>query len=188
MAVITTSCKRIELAYLKKSKILVKGQVLSSTLSWSNGSSISIKTYYTEEDKYLLLNYTINEELEMSYKIRIREVPSNLGKGNVPYMVCPMSGKLCRKLYMAYGSNHFKSIKAYKNRIYYRGQLSPSNNYNDKYWSLLNHLETKPTKRWQTHYNGIPTKRYLREIELDDKLEYFDEMRFSQLNLNAHFR
>jgi len=188
MAVTTTSCNRIELGYLKKHNLLVKGKVISSLLSWNNGSSISVTSYYTEEDKYLQLNYTINEELKVAYKVHLTERPSNLGKGKVLYMVCPFSGNPCRKLYMAHGSTQFRSIKAYNNRIYYRGQLSSSKNYNDKYWSLLNHLESKPTKRNQTHYNGVPTKRYLREIELENKLEYFDELRWLQLCLSPFFR
>ena len=78
---------------------------------------------------------------------------------------------------MAHGSNLFMSIRAYNKRIYYRSQLSQSNNYNEKYWNLLNQLESKPTKRNQTHYKDIPTKRYLRELELENKLEYFDEIK-----------
>ena len=96
-------------------------------------------------------------------------------------MACPFSGNLCRKLYMAHGSNLFMSIRAYNKRIYYRSQLSQSNNYNEKYWNLLNQLESKPTKRNQTHYKDIPTKRYLRELELEDKLDYYDHKRFLQL-------
>lgn len=76
-----------------------------------------------------------------------------------------------------------QNLRAYNKRIYYRSQLSQSNNYNEKYWNLLNQLESKPTKRNQTHYKDIPTKRYLRELELENKLEYFDEMRFLKLNL-----
>jgi hypothetical protein len=188
MAVTTNSCKRIELAYLKKSKMLVKGQVISSSLSWTCGSSIKITTYYTEEDKYLKLDYIINNDYKVAYRIHLAVRPSNLGKGEVLYMVCPFSGSLSRKLYMAYGSTQFKSMGAYNNRIYYRGQLSSSKNYNDKYWNLLNQLESKPTKRNQTHYNGLPTKRYLREIELEDKLDYFDHKRFLQLFQGSIFR
>ena len=183
MATTTISCKRIELAYLKKSKVLVKGKVNVSQLSWTDKSSIMITANYTEKNKYLKLQYAINNEVNKSYKVHLIEKPSNLGKGEVVYMACPFSGNLCRKLYMAHGSNLFMSIRAYNKRIYYRSQLSQSNNYNEKYWNLLNQLESKPTKRNQTHYKDIPTKRYLRELELENKLEYFDEMRFLKLSL-----
>ena len=47
MATTTISCKRIELAYLKKSKVLVKGKVNVSQLSWTDKSSIMITANYT---------------------------------------------------------------------------------------------------------------------------------------------
>ena len=135
MATTTTSCKRIELSYLKEHKMLVKGEIVSSILSWTDESRINLTVYYTDTDKYLQLDYTIDNNLKKSYQVQFIEKPSNLGKGQVIYIVCPFSGGLCRKLYLAYGSTQFKSIKAYDRRIYYRGQLSPSTNYNDKYWS-----------------------------------------------------
>lgn len=179
---LTTSCRRLELSVLKKNKSIVKGRIIQSIQTWTDGSKIKLTAYYTEQDKYLQLEYNTSDGLEVSYKVHLLERPSNLGKGKVLYLVCPCSGRLSRKLYMAYDSPRFKSIKAYNNRIYYRGQLaSKKHKYNQKYWSLLNHLESKPVKRHQTHYKGIPTKRYLREVELENKLEYFDDMRILQL-------
>ena len=64
------------------------------------------------------------------------------------------------------------SIRAYNKRIYYRSQLSQSNNYNEKYWNLLNQLESKPIKRNQTHYKDIPNKLYLKDLKLDNGIDF----------------
>ena len=80
MATTTISCKRIELAYLKKSKVLVKGKVNVSQLSWTDESSIMITANYTEKNKYLKLEYTINNEVNKSYKVHLIEKPSTSGK------------------------------------------------------------------------------------------------------------
>lgn len=174
-------CKRIELSYLLKSGIIQQGRTLQTTLNWNDKSSITIKSKYDDYEKYLQLEYTHTDyeqkKQNLSYRISLITLPSNLGRGNVIFMICPISGSLCRKLYMAYGSQYFKSIKAYNTRIYYTGQLSSKQSRaNDRYWHCQNKIEKSFKIRSQSHYKGKETKRSIKKenqfrllIELDLK-------------------
>ena len=125
----------------------------AGTTSWNTGASITFLLSKDETGICLELIYskTIKEKKEsFNYKVRIVSVPSNLGKGNNYYFTCPISGKRCKILYMAYGSNYFKCRNAYQNRIYYLCQLSSRLNLNnDIYWRVERQLKTlypKPDK------------------------------------------
>lgn len=118
----------------------------AGTSSWNTGASITFFLSKNETGLSLELSYskTIKEEKEnFNYKVKIVSVPSNLGKGNNYYFICPISGKRCKILYMAYGSNYFKCRTAYQNRIYYPCQLSSRLNVNnDIYWRVERQLKT----------------------------------------------
>jgi len=157
----------------------------AGTTSWNTGASI---TFFLSKDETglsleLIYTKTIKEEKQnFNYKIKIVPVPSNLGKGNNYYFICPISGKRCKILYMGYGSDYFKSRKAYQNRIYYPSQLSSRLNlHNDKYWSLERGLKTLYTKHPKTHYKGNFTRPQKRIKKLVAKMDYHDNMRWSIL-------
>lgn len=180
------SCKRIELNYLLDSNIIQWGRATQATIRWNDDSSISIKTKWNDEEMYVQLEYTYTDyegyKRALSYRVNITALPSNLGKGQVLYMVCPLSGRLCRKLFMAYGSPYFKSIKAYHTRVYYTGQLSSKlSRSNDKYWHLFNRLESLPKQRNQSHYKGVETKRNIRTQKMYERLNELDCQRWNDI-------
>jgi len=182
----TSQCKRIDLSYLLNSNIIQKDTEVSTTIKWTDGGRITLKSKCNEYEKYLLLEYTHTDlyqnKTELSYKIRLAALTSNLGRGEVLYMVCPISGRYCRKLFMAYGSPYFKSIKAYQTRIYYTGQLSSKlNRANDRYWLLLNRVENLPKQRNQSHYKGIETKRNIRTQKMYERLNELDCQRWNDI-------
>lgn len=176
-------CKRIELSYILKSGIIQQGRTLQTTLNWTDKSSITIKAKYDDYEKYLQLEYTHTDyeqkKQNLSYRISLMALPSNLGRGNVLYMICPVSGRLCRKLFLAYGSQYFKSIKAYNTRIYYTGQLSSKlDRSNERYWHFFSHIESSNKLRSQSHYKGKKTKRKIRDEKLFKQLIELDEKRW----------
>jgi len=183
-ALTTKECIRLELKYLKDSKLIQKNRQIESVLSWSSGAKMGFQSVYTDEDKYIKLNYYFKStDQKIQYKIRLREVPSNLGKGNLLYMVCPLSGLKSRKLYLAYGSTMFKNIKAYNNRIYYPSQItSKTDRYNTKYWALLRELEREDVQRNQQYYNGALTKRAEHINRQYELLDWYDQMRWVELS------
>lgn len=182
----TRECIRLELKFLKDNYLIQKGKTIQTALEWTDGTSISFRSVYNDEESYIELSYVINsntsERKVMQYKIHLNELPSNLGKGVLLYMVCPLSGYKSRILYMAYGSAYFKNIKAYRNRIYYSSQVaSKYSKSNTKYWQIKEMLVQMKKKRNQKSYNGKMTKKYLYKINKERELEYLDQMRWMEL-------
>lgn len=183
-AISVNQCLRINVNFF--TKIIVRGQLpYGSSLSWNTGASIPYFLSKDETGLFLELIYskTIKEEKQsFDYKIKIVPVPSNLGKGNNYYFICPISGKRCKILYMGYGSKYFKCRTAYQNRIYYPCQLSSRLDlHNDKYWSLERELKTLYIKHPKTHYKGNFTRPQKRIKKLVEKRNFHDEMRWNIL-------
>jgi len=182
--IVDEEIQRIDLSYLLKNKLLVKGEKRYAKLSWTGEASVSIICEYNEYDihiKFIHHNYEVyNDATNHTYKIYLNSVPSNLGNGSVLYFICPVSGKKCRILYRCFGSPIFKSRYGYKKRIYYRSQVVCKRDYaNTMYWryndTVLPKLEERIKKE---HYRGKPTKAQKDyENALFKKREY-DNMRF----------
>jgi len=112
--------------------------------------------------------------------VQIVFVPSNLGKSEIMYFICPVSHKRCRILYKGYNSPVWKCREAYQNRIYYRGQLSSKKGkYNDRYWELEKQIDDLLTQRKTYTYKGKLTKRAERIESLKLQKSRMDEMRWS---------
>lgn len=167
-------CLTVSITKLKEWNYLKNG-CKSGTISWSrNGdkhSSIGIEMVFSDYDKHIILDYKTNGEPKR-YKVKIIEVASNLGKGCLYYFLCPITLKLCRKLYLnsgmflhrtAFNMMYQKQIESKK----YRGMtkvfekaILPDEVYEERY-----------KKYFKTHYNGKPTKRYLK---LENKIRIAD--------------
>lgn len=191
----TKEVRRIELSYLVKNNFIEKGKIKFFTLSWTDNSSISVISRCTEQDqslelKYISTSYYTGEEKSHKYFIKLDFIPSNLGVGEVPFFLCPKTGNRCRILYKAYGSRIWKSRDAYTKTIFYESQTSSRySKYNDEYWRLEKEIERLRTqKRWQTHYNGIETRRYKRYKKLVERQNKVDTLRFCPNNMPLSVR
>jgi hypothetical protein len=186
-AVATNEVPRIEMTFLLNRGFIEKGKTVRGSLSWSSrgesAGSISFLSVYTNSEQYLRLFYTVtdreNNQWDYDYRILFETVPSNLGKGDVLYFVCPTSFRRCRVLYRAYGSHVWKARQAYEHRIYYPLQVSSHmSRYNDKYWELEKKREALSKRRFQQTYKGRKTKHAARMELLFDKLEMYDQLRW----------
>jgi len=135
--------------------------------SWStNGnvhSTINIEVTHSEYDTYIIFDYKCNGEPKR-YKVYLECKVSNLGKGLIWFFVCPSTGKLCRKLHL--NSGYFLHRTAFKCMMYskqieskkYRnlGKVFGAYFIRDEVYSELY------KKYFKSHYNGKPTKRYLK--------------------------
>lgn len=139
----------------------------SGAITWSrNGvkhSSISIRSDNTEYSKSLILDYTSNG-LPLNYRINVISVPSNLGKGEHYYFICPSTGKRCRKLYLH--SGYFCHRDAFRGMMYESQIVSKKTRdlykiFDRVYLGDEVYFE-RYKKYFKTHYNGKPTKRYLK--------------------------
>jgi hypothetical protein len=170
------SCKTVSLTKLKEWGYLDNG-ISSGVITWSISgeitSRISIKSNITEYKKTITLGYKQDGE-SINYNVHLVSVPSNLGKGEVLFFVCPNTGKRCRKLYLH--SGYFLHREAFSGLMYSK-QLESKNNRDlhsvfDKVFLKDEVYEEQYKKHFKTHYNGKPTKRYqkiMNKINLADK-------------------
>lgn len=178
-AITTGESIRLELSYLLKNKYIEDKLITEGEIGWNNGIRIMFTSDLNSKEKFIRLTYsTINrhsgEESKQDYKIFLAAIPSNLGRGQVIYFVCPVSGKRARILYLAYGSLFFKSRLAYVNRLYYSGQICQKLNYDkERYFILKDRLASLPICK-KNHYRGNATKLQKRRQDIEEKLAYHD--------------
>ncbi len=182
-ATTTTNTLKIELSYLLKHQLLKRGTNTTFSLRWSGGQSVLVSAIFDEEQPYLDLSYVLKDAngqlITQSYKVHLEQLPSNLGKGYVLYFICPVGGKRCKILYMAYDSPIFKARNAYRQRIYYSCQIVSKNHYClVRYATLKKQLDSIEQKKYHKRkYRGIVTKREVKKQNLKHKV-----------NLLQHFK
>ena len=182
-AITTGESIRIELPYLLKQGYIRKNYTISGSLSWTNGSSVSFVSSFTEEGRYIRLSYYLEsytgERTNHDYKIQLTTIPSNLGKGEIIYFVCPVTGRRARILYKCYGSQIWKCRTSYRNRIYYESQqCSKLDFHNRRYWALDKELERLNKRRKKKFYHGKETRLSRRIQALKNKKNYHDYLRW----------
>ncbi|GAB3341918.1 hypothetical protein GCM10027299_56290 [Larkinella ripae] len=161
---------KFNLADLKRHGYLVGW--CSQVLTWTrNGNkrgsiriSVNLDCFYP--GNFVELEYTIHEK-KMKYRIGLEQLPSNLGKGQVWYFICPLTGERCRTLYEI--GNYFASRKAQKNTLYESQTYSKHYRWLDKTFGPAFKLDNafddlyKPyTKK---HYRGKPTPKALKVLK-----------------------
>jgi hypothetical protein len=135
--------------------------------SWStNGvvnSTINIEVIYSEYEAYIIFDYRCNGEPKR-YKVNLVSRVSNLGKGLIWFFICPSTGKLCRKLYL--NSGYFLHRTAFKSMMYSKQLESKKFRNLSKVFGayfIRDEVYSELYKKYfKTHYNGKPTKRYLK--------------------------
>lgn len=83
-----------------------RGTYAKSRLRWSRGDQVTARVGFEVRmdgtEPHVILDYTFNGE-PRKYRVGLVCVPSNLGKGEIWYFLCPITGKRCRKLYSVGG-------------------------------------------------------------------------------------
>jgi len=190
-AVITSECLRIDIGNLLKYGLIEKGCKRGGYLTWSESrygsevGSVFVLSDFTGEEKFIrLIKYPLTKKNFFDQKVFIDAVPSNLGKGEVLYFLCPETRERCRILYNAYGCEKWKSRQAFKYPIYYPlQQCSKADRANTKYWKLDGLLQKLSEKRIADTYNGQTTKRAIATEKKYKELKRVDKVRHSQLVL-----
>lgn len=172
----TTTAPRLELSVLLRAGYFTKGATCSGGWSWSNGDRAEITTYRAGAACHMDLttrwtDYT-GAVQEARQLIHMASRPSNLGRGQVLYFICPRTGKLCRILYRAYSSPSWRSREGFIYRLYYPQQAEPA-------WGRALCRETAVERklarlyamRATTTYMGKPTRRALRIAKLEERAE-----------------
>lgn len=156
------------------------------TTSWSsNGqthSTISIEVKHSECETYIIFDYSCNGEPK-KYRVNLISKTSNLGKGKVWFFVCPSTGKLCRKLHLY--SGYFLHRTAFTGLMYSK-QIESKRSREmlkmfDGYFVPDSVYEELYKKYFKTHYNGKPTKRFLKLQNKIDTAKNYSPDTFERL-------
>ena len=108
-------CRTIAMSDLIRWKYIQKHLRQAGFLRWTrygvDEASLNFLIDYTTDYPYMELKYTLmQDDKQINYRINITSVPSNLGKGEVLYFVCPFTFKRCSKLYLLNGRFAHRSI------------------------------------------------------------------------------
>lgn len=122
----------------------------------------------------IILTYLCNKE-EVRQTIYLEQVPSNLGRGQVIYFVCPATGNRCRNLYRI--SCKFYSRLAYRGLVYSCQLTSGVDRFNDRYWKLHRAIEKLTGKGYTPSYRGRKTATARRVEALDERRSIADLQR-----------
>ena len=178
---------RMELRWLLNNGYFRPGETISSSLSWTGGANISVVASNTKEGISLRLIYTSTKQdgdkKSLDYTINLVEAPSNLGKGKLLFFICPVTGKRCRILYLAYGSPIFKCREAYSYKLYYEIQTSSKLYlHTTRYFTLEKRLESLWRMRKTYTYRGRETRRARLIKRLEEKIEREDLLRWMAID------
>jgi len=161
----------------------------SSLISWYKNKiktgTIDIKSGF-DVGLYLELSYTYDDSINVKYRVDIVYQRSNLNNGLIPYFLCPISRKKCRKLYLL--GKYFVYREAYKNSLY-QCQID-SKKVRDfvkvvkPYYTADDIRSLIHSKNFKQYYNGTITRRYSNlKMKLDAVNPDFYYRRFIQLAL-----
>jgi len=159
-----------QISNLKKWGYLIPGQLKRGKINWSmRGNptgSISIMVNTDFDQSYIEVEYKFRNE-PRKYKISLVSKPSNLNTGVIWFFVCPISKRLCRKLYSIGG--YFVHREAVPGCMYESQIQSKITRFLNKMVKPCNELDEiynqLNSKYFKKTYAGKPTKRYLKIIE-----------------------
>lgn len=156
----------ITTSLLRRYGYLKPNQIQKGTITWSsNGAktaSVSVEVNTISDTPYILLDYKY-KEAPINYFIKLYAVPSNLGKGEVWFFICPSTKKPCRKLHLA--TSHFVHRSAFSGAFYEKQVQSKHWRFLDrtalgKEFKLERIYEKVYKKHFKKQYAGKPTKKF----------------------------
>lgn len=191
-APIVEGTMRISISYFLQKGYIRKGYIAKGILQWTGGGNVLAESHYSDREKYIRLTYTSKGQgytQNHDYKIRLVAKPSNLGKGDVLYFVCPESNRLCRTLFFSSRTRTFVCRQAYPRRLFYRSQLSSKlSKANDQFWSIKRILEDLAKRKETFAYNGKRTRYALRVERLLEKQRVADYLRWMPQSMPLSLR
>ena len=127
------------------------------------GFELKVVTNHLKHSHSVVIEFLL-DDLVCTQVLCITYLHSNLGKGSVPYFLCPKTNKLCRKLYL-YNSN-FTSRESIPNSMYSSQIVLKSIRDLDKTLKRITIIEDykklADTKYFKPVYKDKPTKAVIR--------------------------
>ncbi|WP_020594592.1 hypothetical protein [Spirosoma panaciterrae] len=150
--------KKLTLADLKRLGLLVPKHRATSTIRWTRRGettgTIGVAVSLSGTGGYVELEYTYNNQDQINYRINLVQQPSNLGKGQVWYFICPLTGERCRALYQV--GKYFASRKAQPRTLYESQTYSKHYRWLDKVYGPM----FKAEKAYEELYKPYAKKHY----------------------------
>lgn len=164
--------KTIDIATLKQYGFLESEQIRRGVVTWRNNgvktASISIKVDTFED--FVEFDYKAAEDL-ITYRVNLIRRTANLGNGVLWLFECPKTHRPCRKLY--YSFPYFLHRRAHKGSMYsiqtYSAVTRAKMRLIDDFHGVDKQYQILHSKHFRTHYDGKPTKRYLRAMKAIEK-------------------
>jgi hypothetical protein len=150
-----------------------------------DGATVSVQVVLNGFDRYIEVTYERGQS-NFDYLIMIEGVFSNLGfkKGENFYLICPISGKRCKKLYLAYDSCHFKHRSTYGKGLRYPCQYLSKNDRKDQRLVQLEFtIDLLKVSLKRTRYGGKMTRLRKRYRKWDKRLRILHSNRSYEILL-----
>lgn len=170
--------KMISIADLKRMRILTPESFVNTVINWTNSNtkektgSISVFIQTGKNNGSITFDYTYRDTEKIRYIAQLITRPSNLGKGLQWFFICPHTGKVCRKLHLIDG--YFRHRSTIPNLMYAKQiESKKMRDWSKRFGILLNDevYEKLYSKHFKTHYNGKPTKKYLKLLKMIEQRE-----------------
>jgi hypothetical protein len=171
----------IEMANLKDNRYFEADTIKSRIMTWRNKfgertAYITINTFIIGANPYIELDYNYKEN-PVKYKVALIQKQSNLNKGTYFYFECPVTKKLCRKLYLINGV--FLHREAFTGCLYQCQKWSKKVRPMITFFKIALEADIETKRYFKKSYNNKPTKRYLDKQEKDSAfLEKYEHLRF----------
>jgi len=171
--------KKIETSFLKKHEYFIGWK--SGSIIWTDNYSghkndISIEVSTMNGDNYIRIYYTQtnrdnNEKKSFDYKIPLTTTPCNYG-GKRYWFTCPWykNGVYCgRRVGVLYKDGDYFACRHCYNLTY--SSRNASGSFRRFGNVTMPDVDKAREKVKLTHYKGKPTRKYLRYLELERKLD-----------------
>lgn len=163
-------CLTLSITDLKRLKYLLPNHLTGGILNWMRNKEkiacISVVVNTNSENPHIEFDYR-GDGVPINYVIQLASVPSNLKKGFLWFFICPITGKLCRKLYLI--ANHFYHRSAFTGCMYSKQTESKKWRVNSKLFGYAFETDDLYIQLYKKHfkkqYAGKPTKKYLWLLE-----------------------
>ena len=181
--------KRIAISDLKKLDYLKPNTEKKGVIYWVDNDDVKTGTIAVESRikndlKILIFDYKCNDK-SYNYTIPLVTIPSNLGKGEIWYFICPFTSNRCRKLHLIDCKfMHRKGLPSgvYSKQLHSKKWREMERLYGDVF-ELEKYYKELFSKNFTKYYNGKPTKRYLKLMKKINKAENCSIDEFEKLYL-----
>lgn len=167
---------QLHIRHIVQAGMLQEGDRVKATVHSGTRLCFDLEANWTQDSgPFLQLRYIHSIAGLQEYRIDIEARRSNLGTGRHFYLICPVTGRRARTLYMAYNFPKFKARDAYHVRLYYPLQLTGGRSrYVEQHTAAKERLEKLQQQKAYTSHKGCLTRYGLRLQRAENLISEYD--------------